>query len=168
MTEPSPHIRPATERDVAAMFDLIVDLAEYEKALDEVHSTPQMLADSLFPEADHPALWGHVAVDDSGEIVGMALWHLNYSTWEGKHGIYVEDLYVKPEHRGRGTGQRLLATLASICLERDYARLQLSVLDWNAPSIKFYEGCGGSPLSEWLGYRFEGPPLMKLAQAVST
>ncbi|NQU36506.1 MAG: GNAT family N-acetyltransferase [Actinobacteria bacterium] len=148
-------MRPAQPTDTDQIFNLIVELAEYERAGKEVVSTPALLAESLFPADREPSLWGHVVVDaTNGELAGMVLWFLNYSTWEGTHGIYVEDLYMKPEMRGHGLGQQLLATLATTCIERGYARLELSVLDWNTPSIAFYERCGGEAMTDWVGYRF--------------
>jgi GNAT superfamily N-acetyltransferase len=157
-------IRPAQPQDTTQIFDLIVELAEYERAAEQVMSNPAMVSNSLFPPDRDAALWGHVVVDDStGQLAGMVLWFLNYSTWEGTHGIYVEDLYVKADLRGHGLGKRLLATLAKTCIERGYGRLDLSVLDWNTPSIDFYEHSGGQPQTDWIGYRFESENLRSLA-----
>ncbi|MEI2728862.1 MAG: GNAT family N-acetyltransferase [Candidatus Nanopelagicales bacterium] len=96
-------------------------------------------------------------------LAGAAIWHLNFSTWEGHHGIYVEDIYVRPELRGSGYGRALLASLAKICFERGYPRLQWSVLDWNTPSLDFYRNLGAQPLEEWVGYRLQGNELTELA-----
>jgi GNAT superfamily N-acetyltransferase len=97
-----------------------------------------------------------------GEIVGMAIWFLNYSTWQGKHGIYLEDLYIRPEFRGRGYGKALLQHLAAICNERGYGRFQWWVLDWNSPAIEFYRSLGAEAMSEWTVYRVTGRPLREL------
>lgn len=167
MTDSQWAIRPAQPPDATGIFDLIVELAEYERAAEQVVSNPVMVSNSLFPADRDAALWGHVVVDTSnGELAGMVLWFLNYSTWEGTHGIYVEDLYVKPEVRGHGLGGRLLSTLAKTCIERSYGRLDLSVLDWNTPSIDFYEHSGGEPQTDWIGYRFESDKLRSLALGV--
>ena len=101
-------------------------------------------------------------VEIDGKVVGMAIWFLNYSTWQGKHGIYLEDLYIKPEYRGRGLGKALLQHLARLCNERGYGRFQWWVLDWNSPAIEFYHSIGASPMSEWTVYRVEGEPLKRL------
>lgn len=135
------------------------DLARYEKALDEVTASEGDLRRSLFCE--RPAVFAHVAT--SGEdVAGFALWFLNYSTWVGRHGIYLEDLYVTPAERGRGYGRALLAELAAICAERGYGRLEWSVLDWNAPSIAFYESLGAGAMREWTTYRLSGAALRAL------
>jgi GNAT superfamily N-acetyltransferase len=155
-------VRTVAPADVPAVVTLVHDLAEYEKAADECHLTPEQLSAALFGE--HPALFGHVAVDGAGTVVGFALWFLNFSTWDGVHGIYLEDLYVRPEHRGNGTGRALLATLAELCVERGYSRLQWSVLDWNTPSIGFYQSLGAVPMDEWTVFRLTGQPLGTLAQ----
>jgi GNAT superfamily N-acetyltransferase len=155
-------IRPAEPGDVDRIYDLIVELATYERSADKVESTAEDLRAALCAPA--PALFGHVAVAD-GQIVGFALWFVNYSTWSGKHGIYLEDLYVRPEMRGRGTGKALLAALASICVQRGYRRLEWWVLDWNAPAIGFYESLGAIAMSEWTVHRLTGPPLAALAEA---
>jgi GNAT superfamily N-acetyltransferase len=132
------------------------DLAGYEKSLDEVTATEEDLHRLLFCE--HPAVFAHVATSRD-VAVGFALWFLNYSTWAGRHGIYLEDLYVMPEERGRGYGRALLAELAGICAERGYGRLEWSVLNWNAPSIAFYESLGAEAMREWTTYRLSGAAL---------
>jgi GNAT superfamily N-acetyltransferase len=123
---------------------LVRELADYEKALHEARLTEEQLTGALF--GDSPALFGHVAEHD-GHVVGMALWFLNFSTWRGTHGIYLEDLYVSPPHRGTGLGRELLRTLAAVCVERGYSRLEWSVLDWNTPSIDFYKAAGAAPMA---------------------
>jgi GNAT superfamily N-acetyltransferase len=151
-------IRPAHPEDVPVVLRLVRELAEYEKALDEVEMTEAQLADALFPEEATPALFAHVAEVD-GEVVGMAVWVLSFSTWTGTHGIWLEDLYVSPRHRGLGLGQELLRTLAGVCVERGYHRLEWWVLDWNTPSIGFYESIGAVAQDEWTRFRLDGPAL---------
>ena len=153
-------IRPARAGDIPAIHQLIRDLAEYERSLHEVTATEQDLAAALL--ADRPALFAHVA-DDGGRVVGFALWFLNYSTWGGRHGIYLEDLYVVPESRGHGHGKALLAELARICVERGYGRLEWWVLDWNTPARRFYESLGAVAMDEWTVHRLTGPALHALA-----
>jgi GNAT superfamily N-acetyltransferase len=153
-------IQPVRPEDVPAVVSMVYELAEFEKARDECHLTEEQLHAALF--GPNPALFGHVAFDSSGEPIGMMLWFLNYSTWEGLHGIYLEDLYVRPHARGTGLGRALLATLAAVCVERGYARLQWWVLDWNT-ARKFYESLGAHAQSEWIPYRISGPELTNLA-----
>ena len=153
-------VRPIRPDDVPAVVGLVRELADYERALSEVHLTEEQLRASLF--GDSPALFGHVAEDD-GAVVGVALWFLNFSTWRGTHGIYLEDLYVQPGHRGRGLGRELLRTLAAVCVERGYSRLEWSVLDWNTPSIEFYEAAGAVPMDEWTVFRLTDEALTGLA-----
>jgi GNAT superfamily N-acetyltransferase len=153
-------VRPIRPDDVAAVVGLVRELAEYEKAAHEVRLTDAQLHDRLFGEA--PALFGHVAEVD-GEVVGMALWFLNFSTWRGTHGIYLEDLYVQPAHRGTGLGKELLRTLAALCVERGWSRLEWSVLDWNTPSIEFYEKAGAVPMDEWTVFRLTDDALSSFA-----
>ncbi|MFE7215930.1 GNAT family N-acetyltransferase [Streptomyces sp. NPDC001698] len=154
-------IRTATPADVPVIHALIRELAEYEKALDEVRATPEQLAEALFGE--HPAAFAHIAQDEDGEAVGFALWFLNFSTWRGVHGIYLEDLYVRPEARGGGHGRALLTELARVCVERGYERLEWSVLNWNRPAIGFYEALRARPQDEWTVYRLTDEPLKALA-----
>jgi GNAT superfamily N-acetyltransferase len=154
-------VRPVRPDDVPAVVGLVRELAEYEKALHEVRLTEEQLTECLF--GDSPALFGHVA-EDAGEVVGMALWFLNFSTWRGTHGIYLEDLYVQPGHRGRGLGKELLRTLAGVCVERGYSRLEWSVLDWNTPSIEFYKAAGAVPMDEWTVFRLTDDALTTFAQ----
>ncbi len=152
-------LRTAVPTDVPAILGMIHDLAVYEKEPDAVKNTEEMLHASLFGE--NPQIYAHV-VDSpvSGEpIVGYALWFLNYSTWEGTHGIYLEDLYVRPEARGGGYGKQLLQKLAQIAVERGYARVEWSVLDWNEPSINFYKSFGAGPMDGWHVFRLAGEAL---------
>ncbi|MEE1737203.1 GNAT family N-acetyltransferase [Streptomyces sp. BE147] len=164
-------IRTATPADVPVIHAMVRELAEYEKALDEANATEEQLHEALF--GDRPAAYAHVAVADGGgagdgdgggdgEVVGFALWFLNFSTWRGVHGIYLEDLYVRPERRGGGHGKALLTELARICRERGYERLEWSVLNWNAPSIAFYESLGARPQDEWTVYRLTDGALAEL------
>ena len=154
-------IRVARPQDVPAIYRLIRELARYEKSLPEVTATEEDLRRSLFG-AD-PAVYAHIAAGDDGAVVGFALWFLNYSTWTGQHGIYLEDLFVEPGTRGRGYGKALLAELARICVERGYRRLEWAVLDWNTPAIEFYQSIGARVMGEWDSYRLTGPALRALA-----
>ncbi|MFG2588236.1 GNAT family N-acetyltransferase [Streptomyces sp. NPDC048438] len=157
-------IRVATPEDVPAIHAMVRELAEYEKALDEANATEEQLREALFGE--RPAAYAHVAVaDDDGAVVGFALWFLNFSTWRGVHGVYLEDLYVRPERRGGGYGKALLTELARISVERGYGRLEWSVLNWNAPSIAFYESLGARPQDEWTVYRLTDGALAELGAA---
>ncbi|WP_330305492.1 MULTISPECIES: GNAT family N-acetyltransferase [unclassified Streptomyces] len=154
-------IRTATPDDIPVIHALVRELAEYEKALEEAKATPEQLREALF--GAHPAAYAHIAVDDTtGEPAGFALWFLNFSTWRGVHGIYLEDLYVRPEARGAGHGKALLTELARICVERGYQRLEWSVLNWNRPSIDFYESLGARAQDEWTVYRLTDGALAAL------
>lgn len=158
-------IRPARPDDVPAIYHLICDLAEYERSLPEVTATQADLHASLF--GPDPAVFAHVA-EHEGEVAGFALWFLNYSTWTGRHGIYLEDLYVQPELRGSGYGRQLLAELAALCLERGYARLEWWVLDWNEPARGFYDKLGAIRMDEWTVHRLAGAALAGLAASRSS
>ena len=153
-------IREARPNDVPTILQLIHDLAVYEKEPDAVKNTVPQLSAALF--GDNPSIFAHVA-ESQGEIQGFALWFLNYSTWEGVNGIYLEDLYVRPEARGGGHGKALLRHLARIAAERGYARVEWSVLDWNEPSIRFYEGLGAKPQAGWSTFRLTGAALSGFA-----
>ena len=157
-------VRPARESDVAQIHRLIIELATYERAADQVRSTPDQLREALF--GPQPAAYALVAEDDR-KVVGFALYFLNFSTWEGVHGIYLEDLYVAPEHRGSGLGKALLVALAEIAVQRGYARLEWAVLNWNQPSIEFYRALGAVPMDEWTVYRLAGPALNQVAGATT-
>ncbi|MPQ99902.1 GNAT family N-acetyltransferase [Modestobacter sp. I12A-02628] len=140
---------------------MVRELAAYERAEHEARMTEQQLTDALTgPDA---ALFGHVAVDAAGEVVGFALWFRTFSTWRGTHGIHLEDLYVRPGQRGGGHGRELLRTLAEVCAERGYARLEWSVLDWNAPSIGFYRSVGAQPVDGWTVFRLTDDALTGFA-----
>ncbi|MBA4084480.1 MAG: GNAT family N-acetyltransferase [Kytococcus sp.] len=156
-----PDIRPATAADVPDILRLVHDLAEYEREPDAVEATEADFVAALFP-AEGTSAACHVAVGGEGEerrVVGIALWFLTFSTWTGKNGIHLEDLYVEPAHRGSGLGKALLLTLADECRARGYRRLEWTVLRWNTPSIEFYESLGASPQSEWETYRLDGDGL---------
>jgi GNAT superfamily N-acetyltransferase len=153
-------IRPARPQDVPAIYRLVRELAEYERSIGQVVAGPEELRQSLF--GDRPAVFAHVAEHD-GVVAGFALWFLNYSTWTGRHGIYLEDLYVTPELRGHGYGKALLAELARICAERGYRRLEWAVLDWNTPAIGFYRSAGAAAMDDWTVFRLAGQALLGLA-----
>lgn len=153
-------IRPARPGDVPGILELIRDLAAYERASGEAVATEADLREALF--GPRPAVFVHVA-EHAGRLAGFALWFRNFSTWLGRHGIYLEDLYVRPELRGHGYGRALLAELARIAVERGYGRLEWWVLDWNAPAIGFYESLGARAMDDWTVYRVAGDALRSLA-----
>ena len=153
-------LRDARRGDVADLLRLIRDLARYEKAEDQVKADAQQLAATLFGEG---ATAHAVVAEQDGLIVGLAIYFFNSSTWQGRNGLYLEDLFVEPEQRGAGIGKALLARLAALAVERDCGRFEWSVLDWNTPAIDFYEGLGARPQSEWVRYRLEGDALKALA-----
>lgn len=154
-----PRIRRVREGDITAVVELVRGLAEYERLEHECEMTDDQLRAALFGPA--PALFGHVAEED-GEIVGFTLWFLNFSTFRGTHGIYLEDLFVRPDHRGSGLGRALLTELAEECVRRGYARLEWSVLDWNDPAIGFYRSLGAAPLDDWTMFRLTDDALSAL------
>jgi GNAT superfamily N-acetyltransferase len=154
-------IRRARLDDVEAIHQLIIELAIYEKEPNAVIGTPEHLIKNLF--SDSPKVFCEV-VEINNEIVGIAIWFNNYSTWEGEHGIYLEDLYIKPEHRGAGWGKALLKHLAQECVKNGWTRFQWWVLDWNEPSIEFYKSLGSIPMDEWTVYRLSGASLQELAK----
>ncbi len=153
-------VAPAAERDVPLILSFIRKLAEYEKLSHQVVATEEHIREHVFganPVAEVLlAYWAE-------EPVGFALYFRDFSTFLGKAGIYLEDLFVEPEYRGKGIGKALLAQLARIAVERGYGRLQWSVLDWNTPSIEFYRSLGAAALDEWTGYRLSGEALDRLA-----
>ncbi|MBW1597136.1 GNAT family N-acetyltransferase [Streptomyces sp. JJ38] len=154
-------IRDATSDDVPVILDMIRELAAYERAAEQARVTERQLRDALF--GPHPAVFALIAQDEAGSPVGFALWFRNFSTWTGTHGVYLEDLYVRPEARGGGYGKALLAELARICVERGYERFEWWVLDWNEPSIGFYRSLGAEAMDEWTVFRMSGEPLRALA-----
>ena len=159
-------IRPARPSDVSAIVAMVHELADYERAAELCHLTEDQLRSALF--AERPALFGHVAVDPADQPFGYALWFLNFSTWEGVHGIYLEDLYVRPYARGTGAGRALLSTLAAICVERGYQRLEWWVLNWNSLARDFYAAIGAVAMDEWMPYRLSGSALRAVASAAPT
>jgi GNAT superfamily N-acetyltransferase len=153
-------IRPAVPTDGALIYRFVRDLAEYEKLLDTVEATENDVTAALF--GDHPKAFCDIAELD-GEPVGFALWFYNYSTFVGRHGIYLEDLFVRPQARGSGAGKALLANLARRCVDEKLGRLEWAVLDWNAPSIAFYDSLGAAAMDEWIVRRMTGEALVRLA-----
>jgi GNAT superfamily N-acetyltransferase len=155
-------IRAARPGEAALALQFVRELAEYEKLTHEMEATEAMIDGALFGPSPRVscdfAEW-------NGEAVGFALWFLNFSTFSGRAGIYLEDLFVRPAFRGRGIGKALMAHLARRCVENGWARLQWSVLDWNTPSIEFYKSLGGVMLDEWTGVRVSGDALARLAKA---
>lgn len=152
-------IRPARSKEVGEVLQLIQDLASYEKAPEQVEASEEDLLNTIF--ASDPRVFCDL-VEVDGQIAGMAIWFLNYSTWQAKHGIYLEDLFIKPEYRGHGYGKALLKHLAKICDEKGYGRLQWWVLDWNSPAIEFYRSLGAEAMDEWTVYRTSGQALKDL------
>ena len=155
------NIRRARPDEAGLVLSLVRELAEYEKLLHEVQATEADIGAALF--GSDPRLFCEIA-EWEGESVGFAIWFLNFSTFSGRAGIYLEDLFVRPAHRGRGIGKALLAYLAKECVANGWARLQWAVLDWNTPSIEFYKSFGAVLMDEWTGCRLDGPALTALAQ----
>jgi GNAT superfamily N-acetyltransferase len=159
---PGVTLRPAAPADIGLILALIRELAEYEREPDAVLADEAGLAAQLFGE--RPAAEVVIAQVD-GAPAGFALFFHNFSTWLGKRGLYLEDLFVRPQHRGRGVGQALMAYLARLALDRDCGRFEWSVLDWNTPAIDFYRRLGAVPMDEWTVQRLSGPALQALAAA---
>jgi GNAT superfamily N-acetyltransferase len=162
-------IRDATRDDVGLMFGWVVELAEYERARDQVTGTPSLLEEALFgPSPTAEALIAEVRDDDApAEPAGFALFHLTFSTWESRPGIWLEDLYVPPSHRRAGVGGALLSELARITVARGYARLEWAALDWNTPALDFYDKIGAARLDEWKLHRLDGGALARVAASAS-
>ncbi|HEX2211255.1 MAG TPA: GNAT family N-acetyltransferase [Longimicrobium sp.] len=154
-------IRPAREADVPLILRFIRELADYERLLHEVVATEDRLRGTLF--GARPAAEVVIAEDGDGEPLGFALFFHNYSTFLAQPGIYLEDLYVRPEARGRGAGRALLAHLARLAKERNCGRLEWWVLDWNESAIRFYRSLGAQPMSDWTVFRLTGDDLARLA-----
>ena len=153
-------IRPATPADTDLILQFVRELAIYEKAEHEVLATPEHVQRTLFCE--QPSVFGLICLAE-GKPVGFAVYFFNYSTWQGRHGLYLEDLYVTPDSRGQGAGKALLQHLAKIAVDKDCGRFEWSVLDWNTPSIEFYDSLGALPQTEWIRYRMTGDALQALA-----
>ena len=153
--------RPATREDTPLLLAFIRELATYEKMLDQVVATSALLEEWLFDKKIGEAFF---ALAPDGEAVGFALYFHNFSTFLGRAGIYLEDLYVKPAHRGNGCGKAILRELSRIVLERGCGRLEWACLDWNAPSIRFYRSLGALPMDDWTVYRLSGGALAALAE----
>jgi GNAT superfamily N-acetyltransferase len=163
---PQGQIRRAQPSDVAEIVMMVRELAEFERAPDEAIATEEQFHRVLF--GDEPKVFAHVVeheTADGRQLGGFAMWFLNFSTWLGRHGLYLEDLYIRPELRGSGYGKRLLATLAQECVDNDYGRFEWWVLDWNTGSREFYEAHGAAALTEWIPYRVTGDALRVLAMA---
>lgn len=161
----SVHIRPAVPSDVELIFSLIVELADYERAPDQVRGTPQLLHEALFG-ADHPA--EALIAELDGEPVGFALFYTTFSTWECRPGLWLEDLYVPPAKRRGGIGRLLLAQVAATAIARGYTRLEWTALNWNEPALGFYQKLGAKRLDDWVTHRLDGVLLESAAaQAVA-
>lgn len=157
---PDSRIRRIRPDDLEPVVALVHELAAYEREPDSCHLTTEQLDRALFGPS--PALFGHVATGRDGNVVGIALWFLNFSTWRGEHGIYLEDLYVSREQRGSGLGKALLTALAEECVARGYTRLEWSVLDWNEPALGFYRSLGAVAMDEWTVNRLTDDALQTL------
>jgi GNAT superfamily N-acetyltransferase len=160
-------IRPARPDDVPVIVELIKELATYEREPDAAVATTADLHAALF--GAHPAVFALIAEhpgEEGAEVAGFALWFLNFSTWLGRHGIYLEDLYVRPQFRQAGYGKALLVELAKIAGERGYGRIEWSVLDWNEPAHHFYRSLGAAPTDDWTVWRLTGAELGRLATRV--
>lgn len=153
-------VRAARPDDVAVMVELVRALAEYERAPDQVELEAGQLTDALFGPT--PRVFAHVAEHD-GDVVGMAIWFVNYSTWTGRYGIYLEDLFVRPSARGLGAGRALVAELAAVAVARGYSRVEWAVLDWNEPAVGFYRHLGARPQDDWTVFRLAGDSLAVMA-----
>jgi GNAT superfamily N-acetyltransferase len=157
MSELIRRARPGDEVEITAM---IRELAEFEAASDECTVTEELMRTALF--GDNPVAYAHI-VEIDGQAAATAVWFLNFSTWDGVAGVYLEDLFVRPAFRRRGLARKLLSTLARECVENGYSRLQWAVLNWNVNAIALYDAVGGKPQTEWTTYRVSGPELTALA-----
>lgn len=153
-------VRKATVNDTGILFKFIIDLAIYEKAEHEVLATEQTIKETIFAENSHVFA---LICELDGVAIGSAIYFFNYSTWLAKSGLYLEDLYVMPEYRGKGAGVKLLKAMAKIAVEKDCARFEWSCLDWNTPSREFYHSLGAVAQEEWVGYRMTGKTLSNFA-----
>ncbi|WP_395488957.1 GNAT family N-acetyltransferase [Cedecea davisae] len=154
-------IRQARPEDAAAIYDMIFELAVYEKAPEEVVTTPDEIRETLFGAGSNSEA---LICEIDNKIAGYAVFFTSYSTWLGRSGIYMEDLYISPDHRGKGAGRAMLKNIAQCAVNRKCGRLEWSVLDWNQPAIDFYLSIGALPQSEWVRYRLDGEVLLKFAE----
>jgi GNAT superfamily N-acetyltransferase len=157
-------LRPASEEDAELVLELIRELAAYERLLHEVEADPELIRAALF--GPNPRVFCDIA-EIGGVTAGFALWFYSFSTFRGRHGIYLEDLFVRPSNRGFGVGRALLAGLARRCAEEGLARLEWSVLDWNEPALGFYRALGAEPREGWSGFRLAGEALARLGEATA-
>ncbi|WP_028301099.1 GNAT family N-acetyltransferase [Oceanospirillum beijerinckii] len=156
------NIRAATIADAQQIMQFIIELAEYEKARDEVKASVKDIEQSLFSGS---ATAKALICEKDGQAIGFAVYFYNYSTWLGCNGIYLEDLYITPSSRGSGAGKALLKYLAKKAVDENCGRFEWSVLDWNTPAIEFYESFGAKALNEWVGYRLTGKALKAFAES---
>ncbi|MBW5816791.1 GNAT family N-acetyltransferase [Yersinia kristensenii] len=154
-------IRQARPEDATSIYDMIYELAVYEKAPEEVVTTPDEIRETLFGAGSKTEA---LICENEGKTVGYAVFFTSYSTWLGRNGIYMEDLYISPDYRGKGAGKALLKNIAQCAVKRQCGRLEWSVLDWNQPAIDFYLSIGALPQSEWVRYRLDGEALLKFAE----
>ncbi|MET3615245.1 GNAT superfamily N-acetyltransferase [Rhizobium aquaticum] len=155
-------IRKATIADTPTIFRFICELAEFERAAEKVETSIEQLEKTVFGS---DAVVDALICEEAGEPLAFALWYYTFSTWQGRPGIYLEDLYVTPAARGRGIGTMILKHLANFALENDYGRFEWSVLDWNTPAIRTYDATGAKPQSEWIRYRLSGDELASFAKS---
>lgn len=157
-------LRPATPSDAATILRFIRELAAYERAEHEVEATEETIRQSIFG----PGAVTHALIcEKDGKTAGFAVWFYNYSTWQARNGLYLEDLYVTPEFRGSGAGKLILRHLAKIAVEKGCGRFEWSVLDWNEPAIRVYDSIGGEPQDEWIRYRLSGQALLDFASSAT-
>lgn len=156
-----PQIRPAKAEDVPDIYAMVRELAEFEKLAEKVDSTEESLAEALFGES--PRVFAVIVEASGGRPIGFAIWFYTFSSFRGRHGVWIEDLYIRPEWRGKGCGKAVMAELAKHCLSENLARLEWSVLDWNREAIDFYEKQGAAVLDDWRICRLDGTALWRLA-----
>ncbi|MBT0774112.1 GNAT family N-acetyltransferase [Kineosporia sp. J2-2] len=158
-------IRPVAPSDIDAVHGILQESAAFHRQQDPIEATPQALRAALF--SSHPRVYCHVAEADGpsgAEIIGTAFWFVTFSSWRGRHGLWLEDLFVRPRYRGLGAGRALISELATLCVERGYTRLEWSVMDWNEPGRNFYEGLGAAPHSDMSTWALTNPSLLELAK----
>ena len=153
-------IREATIEDSSLILKFVKELAKFERAASEVSATIEDIQRTIF---DNHSTVHALICSINNEPIGFAVYFYNYSTWKGKNGLYLEDIYITPKYRSKGAGEKLIKHLAKIAVLKDCGRFELSVLDWNEPAVKFYESIGAKPQSEWISYRLEGKDLEKFA-----